>query len=64
MSERVVPSFAAGTVPISGLPELQAHLEELTHDPSLPFDLRLLDDVELQLTGVFSSSSNYEYIPC
>lgn len=52
MSQRVVPSFAPNTVPISGLDELQTHLEELTNDASQPFNLKLLDDVELQLTGI------------
>ncbi|KAG6042263.1 hypothetical protein E4U41_000007 [Claviceps citrina] len=38
------------SVRISGLLELEAHLQQLTDDPSLPFDAKLLDDVELQLT--------------
>ncbi|GAB0133423.1 hypothetical protein EsDP_00001834 [Epichloe bromicola] len=37
-------------VPISGLSELQAHLQQLVNDPSIPFKVKLLDDVELQLT--------------
>ncbi|KAG6001161.1 hypothetical protein E4U21_004660 [Claviceps maximensis] len=37
-------------VPISGISELQHHLQQLTDDPSLPFQVKLLDDVELQLT--------------
>lgn len=41
-------------IPISGLPELEAHLQLLLDDLSLPFDVKLLDDVELQLTGMFS----------
>ncbi|PHH92407.1 hypothetical protein CDD83_7588 [Cordyceps sp. RAO-2017] len=37
-------------VPISGLPELHAHLQELVNDAALPINAKLLDDVELQLT--------------
>ncbi|KHN99321.1 uncharacterized protein MAM_03019 [Metarhizium album ARSEF 1941] len=37
-------------MPISGIQELQTHLQHLLGDPSLPFNLKLLDDVELQLT--------------
>lgn len=38
-------------MPISGLAELEAHLHQLLADASLPFNAKLLDDVELQLTG-------------
>ncbi|KAH7241885.1 hypothetical protein BKA59DRAFT_479550 [Fusarium tricinctum] len=51
MSGRVVPQHE-GTVPVTGLAELQAHLAEL-HQPgneSAPLDHKLFDDVELQLT--------------
>ncbi|KAH0599748.1 hypothetical protein MHUMG1_02538 [Metarhizium humberi] len=37
-------------IPISGLQELETHLQLLLGDPSLPFNVKLLDDVELQLT--------------
>ncbi|VUC20126.1 unnamed protein product, partial [Clonostachys rosea] len=37
-------------VRISGLEELQAHLQELVNDSTLPFNAKLFDDVELQLT--------------
>ncbi|KAG6074520.1 hypothetical protein E4U33_002462 [Claviceps sp. LM78 group G4] len=37
-------------VPIKGLCELEAHLQQLNDDPSLPFQVDLLEDVELQLT--------------
>ncbi|TWU79037.1 hypothetical protein ED733_008496 [Metarhizium rileyi] len=37
-------------ISVIGLPELQAHLELLLDDPSLPLDMRILDDFELQLT--------------
>ncbi|KAG5950832.1 hypothetical protein E4U53_004330 [Claviceps sorghi] len=36
--------------PIAGISELQTHLQKLAADPSLPFEVKLLDDVELQLT--------------
>lgn len=55
MAERVVPSYTSDSVPISGLPELEIHLKELVDDPAVPFNLKLLDDIELQLTGKFSS---------
>ncbi|PHH63746.1 hypothetical protein CDD81_5511 [Ophiocordyceps australis] len=38
------------TVSVSGLPELQAHLEQAAEDASIPLDAKLLDTVELQLT--------------
>ncbi|KAK4458254.1 hypothetical protein QBC42DRAFT_349761 [Cladorrhinum samala] len=38
------------TTPISGLPELDKHLDELLGDVSLTLSPKLFDDVELQLT--------------
>ncbi|KAJ9142959.1 hypothetical protein NKR23_g6854 [Pleurostoma richardsiae] len=38
------------TVPITGVDELDQHLDELTQDPTLPLNAKLFDDVELQLT--------------
>lgn len=38
-------------VPVSGLPELEAHLHHLVDDASLPIQAKLLDQVELQLNG-------------
>ncbi|KAH6683618.1 hypothetical protein F5X68DRAFT_277156 [Plectosphaerella plurivora] len=49
MSAGVVP-VAGSNVPISGLDELQAHLDALVEDPATPFEAKLFDDVELQLT--------------
>ncbi|KAG5970244.1 hypothetical protein E4U55_001764 [Claviceps digitariae] len=37
-------------VPISGISELQTHLQQLVDDPCLPYEVKLIDDVELQLT--------------
>jgi hypothetical protein len=36
-------------VPITGLPELSAHLDALQEDPSLPLNAKLFDEVLLQL---------------
>ncbi|KAK3306366.1 uncharacterized protein B0T15DRAFT_509753 [Chaetomium strumarium] len=38
------------TTPITGLDELDRHLDELLHDPELVLNPKLFDDVELQLT--------------
>ncbi|KAF4125398.1 hypothetical protein GMORB2_4238 [Geosmithia morbida] len=38
------------TISIHRLSELQTHLDDLTNDASTPFDAKLFDDVELQLT--------------
>lgn len=38
--------------PITGLEELDRHLDELVEDPSIPLQAKLFDDVELQLTGM------------
>lgn len=52
MAERVVPSPSRDVgVRISGLSELETHLQKVVQDPATPFDVKLLDDVELQLTG-------------
>ena len=51
MTDRVVPTVAMDSVPISGLEELQAHLQQLVDDPAVPFNLKAMDDVEFQLTG-------------
>ncbi|KAK8128963.1 hypothetical protein PG984_010071 [Apiospora sp. TS-2023a] len=37
------------TVPVTGIDELDAHLDELIADPALPPVIKLFDDVELQL---------------
>jgi hypothetical protein len=41
-----------GTVPISGLEDLERHLEQLIEVAETPLDAKLFDDVELQLSGV------------
>ncbi|KAM0486154.1 hypothetical protein ACHAPX_000856 [Trichoderma viride] len=50
MSERIIPDGISDAHPISGLEEFQTHLAELENDPAVPFNLKLLDDIELQLT--------------
>jgi hypothetical protein len=40
------------TVPVTGLEELDEHLDELVRDPSSPLKAQLFDHVELQLTGM------------
>ncbi|KAL7923052.1 hypothetical protein ACQKWADRAFT_291093, partial [Trichoderma austrokoningii] len=50
MSERIIPNGTPDAHPISGLEEFQTHLAELENDPAVPFNLKLLDDIELQLT--------------
>ncbi|KAL7944338.1 hypothetical protein V8C42DRAFT_86448 [Trichoderma barbatum] len=50
MSERIIPDGNSDSHPISGLDEFQTHLQDLENDPSVPFNLKLFDDIELQLT--------------
>ncbi|KAK0641959.1 hypothetical protein B0T16DRAFT_461982 [Cercophora newfieldiana] len=38
------------TTPVTGLDELDRHLDDLVRDTSIPVNAKLLDDVELQLT--------------
>lgn len=42
-------------VPVARLDELQAHLTQVQADDSTKIDARLLDEVELQLTGLQSN---------
>lgn len=46
-----VPSFTMETVPVTGLEELDKHLDELLADPTIDLNAKLFDHVELQLTG-------------
>jgi hypothetical protein len=39
------------TIPVSGVDELEKHLDQLMSDPTLPLENKLFDDVELQITG-------------
>lgn len=47
--QRTVPEPQRDALPVTGLEDLRAHLAALEADPSTPFDVKLLDDVELQL---------------
>lgn len=40
-------------IPITGLEELERHLQHLIEAPDTPLDANLFDEVELQLTGKF-----------
>ena len=39
-------------IPITGLEELERHLQQLQEDPETVVDAKLFDEVELQLTGM------------
>ena len=39
------------TTPLSGVDELDEHLDELLQDDQLPLNAKLFDNVQLQLTG-------------
>jgi hypothetical protein len=43
-------------VPITGLEELERHIQHLVEAPGTPLDAHLFDEVELQLTGEFTRS--------
>jgi hypothetical protein len=38
-------------IPITGLEELERHVQHLVEAPETPLDAKLFDEVELQLTG-------------
>lgn len=42
-------------VPITGLEELERHLQHVVDAPETPLDAKLFDEVELQLTGTAST---------
>jgi len=48
---RIVANMASNNIPITGLDELDAHLDSLIDNPSLDIQSALFDHVELQLTG-------------
>ena len=50
------------SLPITGLEELQNHLQRLVEDPETPLEAKLFDEVELQLNGklpTFEEPSNW-----
>jgi hypothetical protein len=38
-------------IPVTGLEELECHLQQLVDAPDTPLNAKLFDEVELQLTG-------------
>lgn len=38
-------------LPITGLEEIESHLQQLVQDPETQLNAKLFDEVELQLTG-------------
>jgi hypothetical protein len=43
-------------IPITGLEDLERHLQQLVEAPDTPLDAKLFDEVELQLTGKLYAS--------
>ena len=43
-------------IPVTGLEELERHLQYLVEAPETPLDAKLFDEVELQLTGKLHTS--------
>lgn len=53
---RIAANMASDNVAITGLEELDAHLDSLIDDPSLDTQRPLFDHVELQLTGTWATN--------
>lgn len=51
---RIAVNMESDTIPVTGVEELEKHLDELLQDPDQSPTLKLFDDVELQLTGMFA----------
>lgn len=49
---RIAVKMDTDTIPVTGVEELEKHLDELLSDPTLLPTPKLFDDVELQLTGI------------
>jgi hypothetical protein len=49
--ERIAVKMESDTIPVTGVDELDKHLDELAADPTLLPIVKLFDDVELQLSG-------------
>lgn len=47
-------------IPVTGLDELDKHLDDLVRDATIPLNAKLIDDVELQLTGVTAPMATYK----
>jgi hypothetical protein len=59
MGHRIAVKMDTDTIPVSGVDELEKHLDQLIDDPNLPLDSKLFDEVELQLTGTQIRWSNH-----
>lgn len=57
MTAHIIPTME--NIPISRIDELHTHLSQLQDAPETPIDVKLLDDVELQLTGISLSYNGY-----
>lgn len=51
---RIAVKMDTDIVPVSGVDELDKHLDDILIDPTLPSIPKLFDDVELQLTGMLT----------
>lgn len=50
--------------PVSGADDLENHLQQLLEAPDTPLNVKLLDDVELQLTGKYHIFGlHFQYSP-
>lgn len=47
----VVPEYTMNGIHITGLTELEAHIDAILADRDTPHDAKLFDDVVLQLNG-------------
>lgn len=41
-------------IPVTGLEELESHLEQIVDDSETPLNVKLFDEVEVQLNGMSS----------
>lgn len=59
---RIAVKMDTDTIPVSGVDDLEKHLDQLASDPNLPLDNKLFDHVELQVTGMPSLPSHLSMI--
>lgn len=53
---RIAVKMDDAVVPLTGVDELDKHLDELIADPTLATNIKLFDNVTLQLTGNIAQS--------
>lgn len=63
-SDGIVPSYTMDNLPVARIDELHTHLAQLQSDPNAEINVRLLDEVELQLTGIFSLLCLFASLNC